>query len=415
MTINTETANGQESSEYWQGQAIDKHKENKLSDALTLYLKSIELNERQPEWIYGNAISLSAQINRFDIGDRLINKAIRVYPHNDEIMRGIGLLNEKQKRFKETIYFYQKAIAIDPSQPEWVYLKLYSLFSSQGFIEKAKLVKQQGMSYYPKSTAFQTKVDRTNDRQNVVVKNNSNPSQNIFNTRETPSIVEQNVDLNIKQTRRQLMDKSIIDRYEVLLEQVLYNGDRDLNKIDSNALLHCLAEIKTDLHYLKTKVLESPTKLVDPQAIEKVNIEKIVNSIKPIPIKCELKNRIVGSGWQAATENGRWTGDSTISSVVFPYPTEGKYRLEIVVKEEAKLDLLKTLTINICDRPIAITTNLNNYTFPIVITEEIEIAEQNQSFLNLDLIIAETIKDINSNSQAIGLLIQQIALIPISN
>lgn len=412
MFIKTQETSKEQSPENLSGQLSTKQEEEKLVNALSLYLQSIKANEFQPEWIYGNSITLSSQINRFDIGIKLKEKAEKLYPDSDEVTRAIALLYEKQERFEDGIRYYQKSIDLNPLQPEWVYAKLHDFLLQRNLLLQAENVRKQGEKYFPESPKF--KSNSTNNvslgSNKVNLKNSS--SLNTLAVRETPKSIEHNVNLNVKEIRRQLMDSSIVEKYEIILEQMICHVDESGKQIKTDALVHCLAQIKTDIHYLKTKLLDPPASDVDPQAKDNVDIEKIVNSSTAIPIKCELKNRIVGSGWHGAEEHGRWTGSGTLSSVVLPYPTAGKYRLEVVVRAEAKPGLLKTLRIHINDQLASISSEQKNRPFPTVIQSEITVKEQNKPFLSIDLTIDETVNPQASDTRLIGLLIESINLIP---
>ena len=421
MFIKTQEQNIEQSLEHLQEQAVAKHKENKLADALSLYLQSIKVNEAQPAWIYGNSITLSAQINRFDIGVVLKEKAEKLYSQSDEITRAIALLYNKQNKSDRAIEFYLKSVKLNALQPEWVYVKLVELLAQVNSLEQAAAIKQQGLIQFPQSTVLQN-ISLPTPLQSspngiapeaIQAGIKEQPKANTLPVRATPQSIEHNVDLNISEVRRQLMDSSIVERYEILLEQMLCHINGGVKEMNPDALVHCLAEIKTDIHYLKTKLLDPPASAIDPQAKQNVDIKKIVNSSAPIPIRCELKNRIVGSGWHQGERHGRWTGSGTFSSLVLPYPTAGKYRFEIIVRAEAKPGLLKTLKINVDDQPLPISINQENTSFPTVIQSEIAIKQQNQSFLSLDLIISETVNAQASDARLIGLLIESISLIPL--
>ncbi|MGL5938809.1 MAG: hypothetical protein ACRC2S_00250 [Waterburya sp.] len=99
-------------------EAVAKHKENRKEEAIAFYLEVIELDSNQPEWVYGNAITLMAQVNRLDEGLKLGEKVLKIYPESDEIYRVIGILSEKQPDISNCIEYYQKAIALEPMQPE---------------------------------------------------------------------------------------------------------------------------------------------------------------------------------------------------------------------------------------------------------------------------------------------------------
>ena len=409
MFIKTQKQKSEQASE----SAVTKSESKKLADALSLYLQSIQANEAQPEWIYGNSITLSSQINRFDIGMQLKEKAERIYPENEEIARAIALLYEKQNRLEKAIEFYQKSVDLNPLQPEWVYIKIYNLLLQTDAMERAEKVREQGLKHFPESLKFQQYLTENSlTTSNKINFKDVSVSNNLV-TRETPKSIEHNVDLDVSQIRRQLMDSSIITNYEVLLEQMLCHNASDKKQIDTNALIHCLAQIKTDIHYLKTELFESPATAVDPQAKQNVDIVKIVNSSPAIPIKCELKNRIVGSGWHSCEQHGRWTGPGTLSSVVLPYPNAGKYRLELIVRAEARAGLLKTLKINVNEQPLVWSYNRQNTFFPVVISSEIAIEAENNPFLSVDLAIDETVIPQALDTRSIGLLIESISLIPL--
>ncbi|MGL6344034.1 MAG: hypothetical protein ACRC80_33420, partial [Waterburya sp.] len=68
-------------------QAVTKHKEGKIEEAIAFYLEVIELDENQPDWIYGNVITLMAQIDRLDEGLELGEKSLKIHPKSDEIYR----------------------------------------------------------------------------------------------------------------------------------------------------------------------------------------------------------------------------------------------------------------------------------------------------------------------------------------
>ena len=320
-------------------QAVIKHKQNKLDEALHLYLEALELDEYQPEWIYGNTIMICAQTGKSEIGMELKEKAERIYPESEEIYRAIGLLFHKSNNRKTAIECYLKAVNLNYQQPEWLYIKLIALLLGENYFEQAIEIANQAIKQFPDSTTikkyFELANNQINDssRRNIFYTDVEKATVlNISKSRQTPSTLEHRVDLNIDTLRREMMDSAIIDKYQILLTQLLCNVQKGVKQMDVDALVHCLAEIKTDIHYLKTKLLDPSLETVDPQAAHKANIENIISLTKPIPIKCDLKERIVGSGWHAAEEHGRWTGPGILSSIVLPYPAGNQYRFEMIVR-----------------------------------------------------------------------------------
>lgn len=401
-------------------QAVTQHKEKKLDTALEFYLQSIKLDEIQPEWIYGNAIVISAQTGKLETGTELKATAEKLYPNSAEVQRAIGIFSHKSNNIEEATKYYLKAVHLDSEQPEWLYIRLVDLLVEQNYLDRAAKVSQLGVKQFPNSETL------TRYCQTVTPQSDSVTLKDIYTdtekkvvfglsqSRQTPASIEHNVDLDIDKLRREMMDTAIIDKYQILLSQLLYEVREGVKVMDVDALVHCLAEIKTDIHYLKTKLIDPPAETVDPQAKQKVDLEKIVRLSRPVPIKCELKERIVGSGWHAPEDHGRWTGPGTISSIVLPYPTAGKYQLELVVRGSAKLGLLDTLKIYANDRPIEeLQINRKGNEFPATVRGEFTAApEPHQSFLAIDLTIEETVNLHETDTRAIGLLIEKISLIP---
>lgn len=401
--------------------AVTQHKENKLDTALEYYLQSIELDEVQPDWIYGNAIVISAQTGKFDTGTELKATAEVLYPNSAEVQRAIGIFSHKSNNIEEASKYYLKAVHLDNEQPEWLYIRLVDLLVELNYFDRAAKVSQLGVKQFPHSETLsrycQTITPQSDNGltlKDIYTDTEKKVVFGISKSRQTPASIEHCVDLNIDKLRREMMDTAIIDKYQILLSQLLYEVREGKKVMDVDALVHCLAEIKTDIHYLKTKLIDPPAEAVDPQAKQKVDLDKIVRLNRPVPIKCELKERIVGSGWHAPEDHGRWTGPGTISSIVLPYPTAGKYQLEIVVRGSAKPGLLDTLKIYANDRPIEeLQINRKGNEFPATVRGEYVAASQpHQSFLAIDLTIEETVSVHETDTRAIGLLIEKISLIP---
>lgn len=404
-------------------QAVIKHKQDKSHEALYLYLQAIELDQNQPEWIYGNAIMLCGQIGKLKIGVEIKKKAEKLYPASDEIYRSVSILFHNSNKIEEAIECYLKAIDLNHEQPEWLYIKLIALLIRENYFKQAKEIAHKAIKRFPDSIILKNYFELVDSQNTNSLRKNVSYSDtdkatvlSISRTRQTPSSLEHCVDLNIDTLRRELMDSAIIDKYQILLTQLLCNVGEGVKTMDVDALVHCLAEIKTDIHYLKTKLLNPPVETVDPQTARNANIEKIISLTKPIPIKCDLKERIVGSGWHAAEEHGRWTGPGILSSIVLPYPAKNQYRFEMIVLSEARSGLLNTLKININDESLSDfkIKKSNRSDFPVIIQGNfIASAESVPSFLAIDLIIDETIQLQEADDRFIGLLIEKISLIPI--
>ena len=389
------------------GESPSRQEKKKIVNALALYLRSIKADDLQPEWIYGNSIILLSKINRLDIGIKLKEKAEGLYPDSDEIARAIALFYEKQNQLQDAIRYYQKSIKLNPLQPKWVYTKLYNFLLETELPIEAEIIKQQGLKYFSQSFNSPSLATEVIEAQS----NQTNIDKFVFERHptitETSPSIEHDINANIEK-KRQLMNSNIVGQYETILEQSLCYVDDNEKKIKPDALIHCLAKIKTEIDYLKANIEDSNANLIDPRARE------ITDSYPAVAVECRLRNPIVGSGWHTAEKHGRWTGSGTLSSVVLPYPVAGKYWIEIVVRSEAKLGLLKTLKLSLNDRSVPISHNQEATTFPTVIREEITIEPQNSSFLSIYLILDETVNSQTLDTKQIGLLIERISLIPVN-
>ncbi len=129
-------------------QAVAKHKEGKAEEAIAFYLEVIELDNNQPAWVYGNVITLFGQVERLDGGLELGEKALKIHPESDEIYRALGLVYENQENDFKCIENYQKAIDLEPKQPDWLYCNLAKKLLKVNQIDAAISLSKQGINFY---------------------------------------------------------------------------------------------------------------------------------------------------------------------------------------------------------------------------------------------------------------------------
>lgn len=134
--------------DYLHTQAVAKHKKGELTEAITFYLQSIAIDENQPAWIYGNVITLLAELGNFDEGLALEKKAEKLHPESDELCRAGGILHTNQDNIKRSTILYKKAIEINPEQPYWVYLALIEQLSQDNKFEEAIIIGQKAIELY---------------------------------------------------------------------------------------------------------------------------------------------------------------------------------------------------------------------------------------------------------------------------
>ena len=137
--------------------AVAKHKEGQKEKAIALYLKSLELDKNQPAWIYGNVITLLAEVGQVEQGLGLKEQALKTHPSSDEVYRAIGLALNRQGDRENGISYYLKALDIDNNQPDWLYSSVIENLGLQNQFQQAV-----ASSHSRRSTAKQNNDSRIN-------------------------------------------------------------------------------------------------------------------------------------------------------------------------------------------------------------------------------------------------------------
>jgi Tfp pilus assembly protein PilF len=362
------------------------------------------------------------QISKNGIDEAIFyyQKALELNPNSAQAYKCLGKICSQQRQWQQAISHYQKAIELQPDNWEAIHYMGDALLNLEEWEQAANAYRSaielnpDSVWSYDNLKIALSKLDKSALDINATKK--SVPSLAV--PREIPVDIEDCVDLTISTTRRQLMDSAIVNQFETLLNQILIKMNNGVKDLDLDALVHSLAEIKTDIYYLKTKLSHPSPETVDPQAKKTIDPHQLLDTPKPIPIKCDLRNRIVGKGWHDPEPNGRWTGASTVSSVVLPHPCTGKYKFEMLVKAEVVPNLIDTLQIRVNDEllELSITKAKNSdANFLAIVQAEIMIVNQlNYDFLAIDLIIEKTISPESlglNDSRFIGLFVEQINLI----
>ena len=130
--------------------AVKNHKNGNLQEAIACYLNLINSDCNQPAWIYANLITLFGQTKNLAEGLKLELKALELHAESDEIHRALGVLYENSSDSSNCILHYQKAIDIEPNQPEWLYCNLAKRLLDAQESARAADICQQGISLYSK-------------------------------------------------------------------------------------------------------------------------------------------------------------------------------------------------------------------------------------------------------------------------
>ena len=120
-----------------------------INDVIVNYDRAISLDKNQPFWVYCVLADYYQRQGELEASTRITYQGIQLYPQQADIYRCLGVIQDRQGQVSETIASYQKAIALDPQQPFWVYCALIERLNSQGLAVEAIAVGNQGIKQYP--------------------------------------------------------------------------------------------------------------------------------------------------------------------------------------------------------------------------------------------------------------------------
>lgn len=151
MVVNSQKQNIQDihqQVEYLQNQAVTKHKAGETAAAVDFYLQAINLAQHQPDWLYGNVITLLGQLEQFEQGLELGNRALSLYPESSDLYRAIGIVCENKEDTLNSIQKYGRAIELEPNQPDWLYCNLSKQLLKTNQFKEAVKISSQGTKLY---------------------------------------------------------------------------------------------------------------------------------------------------------------------------------------------------------------------------------------------------------------------------
>ncbi|MDJ0531376.1 MAG: hypothetical protein QNJ70_02570 [Xenococcaceae cyanobacterium MO_207.B15] len=204
--------------DYLHTEAVTKHKEGKLEEAISFYLKAIELDENQPDWIYSNAIILLAQTGKVSKGLELKAKAETIHSDSDTICRSIAVALDVAHKLVESIEYYQKAISFNQYQPEWVYVKTITNLVATNKLDDAKSLCELAQKVYPESLKINSTIHSINFFKNDQPQVNNARNQEIINNEE----------LNYKQEGIKLLNQKKLSEAKSVFEKALKVNPDDI-------------------------------------------------------------------------------------------------------------------------------------------------------------------------------------------
>ena len=126
--------------------------EGDLEAASQSYRQAIELNPKQPAWVYQHLATIFSQEKQLEEAIKLHKQAIQLQPENSSFYRSLAKLQAQKGDIEKAIPNYRKAIELEPDQPSWVYQHLASALSEQDQPEESIAVYQKGIELEPENS-----------------------------------------------------------------------------------------------------------------------------------------------------------------------------------------------------------------------------------------------------------------------
>lgn len=153
------------------------------------------------------------------------------------------------------------------------------------------------------------------------------------------SKVEPFLDLEIRK-RLEFLDESVLSRFRELTRERLSND----GNTPSDNLINILAEIQTDLHYVKAALIES-ARYGEPNFV--VETPRYNGVLRPAGLTIDMRSDITGSNWHGIEHDGRWSGPDKVSTVLFPSLSSGKYKLTLLISDEIQPQMASQVSLQL--------------------------------------------------------------------
>ena len=153
--------------------------------AIANYQKTIELDAKQPYWVYQALGNLLKQKGEIESSIVAYNKAIELEPNQEELYCLLAQAQTQNEHKKEAISNYQKAIELNVNQPIWVFVSLGQVLIEEGKLKEAIAIYDQFLQLQPDSKEIEAqrtiaqqqlqKKRKIDDRHSVPLKGEGDP------------------------------------------------------------------------------------------------------------------------------------------------------------------------------------------------------------------------------------------------
>jgi superkiller protein 3 len=140
-----------ENSEVHRWLGVIANKQEDIDGVIKYNSRAIELNSQEPLWVYLTLIQSLTKPEQFEQATAICQAALEVYPDSQKPYHALSTAAEKQGNIDKAVENYQRAIKINPQQPDWVYSTLGRLLTQQENWNQAIATYQQALEIYPEN------------------------------------------------------------------------------------------------------------------------------------------------------------------------------------------------------------------------------------------------------------------------
>ncbi|MGF1541125.1 MAG: tetratricopeptide repeat protein [Pleurocapsa sp.] len=205
------------------------------------YRQAIELNPKQPTWVYQHLANIFSRNNQIEEAIKIYQYAIELQPKNSSLYRGLAKLQAQKGNREIAISKYRKAIELEPEQPSWVYRNLGNILNENQQIKESITAYQKAIKLEPENTANYRSIAKSQFQQGSVEEAILSYSKAIELEPEQPSWVYDNLTKLLKKQER-------LDQASQIYYQLGQFFTKKRNWKEAIASYYKAIEIKSDFY-----------------------------------------------------------------------------------------------------------------------------------------------------------------------
>ncbi len=181
------------------------------------------------------------------------------------------------------------------------------------------------------------------------------------------SNVEPFLECQLDEMRSKLINDALVEqaRTQVINQLV---SPTDPNYFSN--LVHLLAQLKAENHYLKAAYIES-SRYKEPNF--EIKTPDLPKKIRLKSLKINLCGEITGSNWFNAEADGRWAGPESESSILCPALGFGQYKVAITIENQITPNIIDDMVCTLNKQEIKLLGNSRQ--LPSIFTATVKIDE----------------------------------------